>query len=165
MTPSHQRIKLLFGLLIAFVIIVVGGRYILQARTLLPKPSTPFTGIIATSTDSDTKSNIQTSGSGVSQTSGSTTAQTTSGNNGVSQCSADLKKKTESDKTEYQKGSVLVRFKAGFTYDQAHEVLGKYVVSVANEADSKESYKNLRLITGVVHPGDEFTTYLYITKR
>jgi len=75
----------------------------------------------------------------------------------VSSCAQALKTKTQTQKTNYERGSIIVGFTSEITYDQAKDVLAIYGLVVQDEVHAKEYYGSQRLITAAVTPGEEFT--------
>ncbi|MBX4198386.1 hypothetical protein KW782_03570 [Candidatus Parcubacteria bacterium] len=132
-----------------FIVLVVGGRYIFR----IPRNSADMSSTEKTQTQSE---------AGTKAVSQSSEPTLQAKEDSISACSMALKQETLSKKTEYEKGTVLVTFKAGASYKQAKEILATYGISIQNETSSTESFNARRLITGAFTPGEEFTKICFL---
>lgn len=71
-------------------------------------------------------------------------------------CAERLRKEADSNKTEYDSGTVLVGFKEGVTFEAAKNTLGVYGLGVKDAARAKDSYPAKRLLTATGADGREF---------
>jgi hypothetical protein len=129
-----------------FIVLVIGGRFLFGDNKVKVQDVTPEKST-STSPSPQTPSSRQT----VTVAPGSNNDQT------VSTCIAALRKETTAAKREYEKGSMLVTFKSGISFDEAKAILATYGVSIKSETSSKASFSSRQLITGAFTPGEEFS--------
>lgn len=77
-------------------------------------------------------------------------------------CEKDLISKLKSEKTEYEKGRILVGFKKEISFSDAQAVLKKYDLTPVLASVDEDSYNSMRLLTVNVPTGREpyFVCYL-----
>jgi hypothetical protein len=146
---SLRKALILGGL---FIVLVCGGRMIF----LLPKST-------AESQELNTQPTPKPSPELKPQ---SVTSKPTSvaSEESIASCAERLTQETTAAKKEYDKGTILVTFKSGLTYEEAKALLATYGIRVQSEASAQTTYENTRLITGALASGEEFTKICLIKR-
>lgn len=79
-------------------------------------------------------------------------------------CEKDLAAKIKSEKTEYEKGRILVGFNKDISLSAAKKVLAKYDLAAVATGTDEESYASLHLITVNVPTGREVHFVCFLKK-
>jgi hypothetical protein len=133
-------------LIVLFIIIIVGGRYSISRHSSITiGTSTPALVEKESTTPSEVAAEPapQAENTQVSQ---------------ESQCVKDLEKKIKDEQTSYVKGSILVTFKEGTTFEEALGIVRAYGGISQDSGDARSSYEQLRLVTVQVPKGEEVHT-------
>ncbi len=140
-------------LIILFIVLVFGGRYLFSNKTQYSSPTATSTSIeISDATDSTQEQQQQTANPSTSSV--STTEKKDAS---VSGCIADLQKKVKDEKIDYERGSILVGFNSNVSLADAEKVLAIYGSVIRDMQYAKENYDSRRIITASVKSGEEIT--------
>jgi hypothetical protein len=139
-------------LIVAFVGLSLAGRYL-------------YTNIInGEKTSSSDTSAVRPFDAGSSMRSKVATSSNQNNSESISECIANLDDDIKSNKTNYQKGTILVKFKSTVTFDSAISTLATYGLTPDDKNQTESDYSLNRVIIAKV-PAKSETSKICVIKR
>lgn len=133
-------------LVVIFIIVVWGGRYLLNPTQQTQPESRTGTASTTKNTSSTTKNNVLSDPQTFSSSSASSTEPS---------CQEKIRADLAAKKESYERGHILVTFTKDVDYGKAKDILAVYGLVVSNEVVSQESFALRHYITAAVTPGEE----------
>jgi len=144
---KKRDIKSVVVLLSAFILIIVGGRFLspaYKAKIATPQAQSSNTDK-RVAVDSTRNTNVS-------------SLRVTEPEDSLTSCVDNLKKETAENNIKYDADTILVGFKSDTDYSEAKAILAVYGIGPEDDTSAKENYSSERLITARIRESSEFTT-------